>query len=227
MSKQKSKFSDSQRWAIWTAYGMKCAWCKKMLDFTEVEIDCVIPKSVSKIVLNSILKDYELGQDFSMNSLSNWVPACFKCVKSRAKGAFRPVPTLPGLFKLIRNSEQMIDAKIKLIEQQQPIESMLKQLVEKLERGEISREDAESIVAPFLRAVEGAPKTGIEFRLSPIVRLTFSEEGVRVQPAAEIRYEKFVDGMVEGGAWKKKSFDQVRDGETFREGRSRRPGSGA
>ena len=227
MSKQKSKFSDSQRWAIWTAYGMKCAWCKKLLDFTEVDIDFVIPRSVSKIVLNSILKDYELGQDFSMNSLSNWVPACFKCVKSRSKGAFRPVPGLPGLFKLIRNSEQMIEAKIKLIEQQQPVESMLKQLVQKLERGEISREDAESIVAPFLRAVEGAPKTGVEFRLSPIVRLTFSEEGVKVQPPAEIRYEKFVDGMVEGGAWKKKSFDQVRDGEIFREGRSRRPGSGA
>lgn len=227
MSKQKSRYSDSQRWAIWTAYGMKCAWCKKALDFTEAEIDSVIPKSVSKIVLNSIVKDYALGQDFSINSTGNWVSACAKCAKARAKGAFRPVPAMAGIFQMIRNSQQLIDGKLRLIEQQQPIEQMLKQLVEKLERGEISKEDAEALVVPFLQAVEGAPKNAIEFRLSPIVRLTFSEAGVRVQPAAEIRYEKFVDGIVEGGEWKKKSLEQMREGESFREGRPRRPGTGA
>lgn len=227
MSKQKSRFTDSQRWAIWTAYAMKCVWCKKSLDFTEMQVDSVIPKTVSKIILSSMLKDYELAQDFSTNSLANWVSACFKCAKTRARGVFRPVPALPQLFKLIKNNEGLIEAKIRLIDQEPSIESMLKKLVEKLERGEISREDAEAIVAPFLRAVEGSPKAAIEFRLSPIVRLSFSEGGVRVQPPAEIRYEKFVDGIVEGGAWKKKSVEQIRDAEEFREGRQKRPGFGA
>lgn len=226
MAKHKSKFSSSQRWAIWTAYGMKCFWCKKTLDFTECEIDYVIPQSTSKIVLSSLTKDYQLGADFSTSGYANCVAACIPCTKRRAKGPFRTLPALPGWFDIIRQKIAMVEAKVNQIEGEQSIKSLLQALQEKLERGEITREDLERVAGPFLRSVEGTPKGTVEFRLSPVVRIFSSPDGMRLQPPAEIKYEKFVERMVESGDWKRRSTEQLNEGPSFGEGR-RKPRGGA
>jgi hypothetical protein len=131
----KHNFSASQCWAIWTAYGMKCFWCKKALEFTECQIDQVIPKSVTKIVLTSIIKDHNLGADFSTNSYANWVAACKPCSKKRSGSPFRPGPSLPSWFESIRHKAQQVEAKVKRIDGEQLPDSLLRQLVQKLEQG--------------------------------------------------------------------------------------------
>lgn len=223
----KQNFSSSQCWAIWTVYGMKCFWCKKQLEFAECKIDHVIPKTVSKIVLSSIIKEYNLGSDFSASGYENWVPSCSPCLRARAKGAYRPTPALPGLFKLIRINLPKIEAKVDQIERNQSIEAQLREIVQKLESGEVSQEYAEQVIGPFLRSIEGTPNGTVEFRLSESVRLFSSPDGLRMQPISEIRYQKFVEGMVESGDWKRKSTEQIREGPTFGEGRPRRPATGA
>ncbi len=227
MSNHKRKFSDSQRWAIWTVYGMKCFWCKKALEFASCEIDNIIPKATTKIVLKSLAKEYDLGADFSLTGYGNWVPGCRPCIEERSKTAFRPTQVLPGLFKIIRINIPLVEAKVRQIECEQSREALLKQLVEKIEKGEINPEFVKEIIEPFLSGVEVASKTNVEFRLSKSVRLFFSEEGLRMQPPSEIRYEKFVEGLVESSDWKTLSPERIKEGPIFGEGRRRRPGGGA
>ena len=226
-SKNKDRFSSSQVWAIWTAYGMKCFWCKKVLDFTECEVDHVIPKSTSKIVLNSLIKDNNLGADFALSSCANWVAACGPCSKKRAKGQLKLASDLPSWFNIIRNKIPLVEGKIRQIDGDQTLKLQLQELVAKVEKGEVSREFAERVAGPFLRSVEGSPNSNVEFRLGKTTRLFYGPEGLRLQPPSEIQYEKFVDRMVEGGEWKKKGVEQLREGPRFGEGRPRRPGSGA
>jgi hypothetical protein len=63
----------------------------------------------------------------------------------------------------------------------------------------------------------------VEFRFKESSVVFSSPEGIRLQPASEIHYQKMVERIVEGGDWKKKkSVEQLREGG---EGR-RNPGSG-
>lgn len=219
MSKQKHYISDSQKWAIWTVYSMKCFWCKNPLEFSSCRIDCVVPLTTSKIVLRGLVKDFNLGDGFSLSSYENYVAACEACVSTRAKAKFKPTQ-IP--FKLIRETSPFIEAKVTRINAEPSGDRLLRQLVEKLERGEITPETLKSIVEPFLNAVEGSPKTVLEFRLNKSIRLLFNQEGVRMQPLSEIRYENLVDGLVESTEWMEHPSEQINDGPTFGEGRKRK-----
>jgi hypothetical protein len=227
MGKRKSQVSSSQRWAIWTVYGMKCFKCRRPVEFDQCEIARVIPESVSKVVLASLAKDYDLGKDFSVNDSGNLLPFCRACNKGKANTSFRSSTVMQSWFELIRVKAPQVDAKIRLIDGDQTAESCLKLMVEKLERQDISPEDVERVLKPFLQSVEGKPKAIVELRLSDSVRLFFSEEGLRMQPVAEIRYQKFVEGMVESGDWRKRSAEVIREGPAFGEGHARKHRGGA
>lgn len=207
---------------------MKCFWCKRGLNFEECEVDHVIPQSTSKIVLKSMVKDYQLGTDFSIDDYGNWVPSCNACVKLRAKGAYRQSSALPSWFEIVRSKMRIVEAKVHQIEGEQSLESALRTLVEMAERAEITHDAVERIAGPFFKSVEGGSRGTVEFRFNQSVRLLVAPDGVRLVPQSEIRYEKLVDTIVESGDWKKRrSIEEIKEGPGFGEGRSRKPGTGA
>ncbi len=227
MGKRKNSLLPlSLRWAIWTVYGMKCFKCRKAIDFEHCEITKLIPDSLSKIVLQSIVKEHELGSEFNVNENQNLLPACRSCHKQgKSPAAFKQLQ-LKSFFELIRSKLPQVEAKMRLIDGDSSKEGVLKELLEKAERGEIKPEDVEKLKS-FLESVEGKPRAAIELRINDSVRFNYSSEGaLRLQPLSEIRYQKFVEGMVESGDWKRKSPEQIRDGERFHEGR-RPKGGGA
>lgn len=199
---------------------MKCFWCRNPLEFSSCRIDCVVPLTTSKIVLRGLVKDFDLGDDFSLSSYENYVAACEACASARAKAKFKPTQ-IP--FKLIRANSPFIEEKVSRINAEPSAERLLRQLVERLERGEITPETLKNIAEPFLNAVEGSPKTVLEFRLNKSIRLLLNQEGLRMQPLSEIRYEKLVDGIIDSSEWKERPSEQINDGPTFGEGRKRRP----
>ena len=206
---------------------MRCFKCNKAVEFDQCEITRVIPESVSKIVLASLAKDYELGNDFSLNDPGNLVPVCRACNKGKANAGMPPSAVMQSWFKLIRVKAPMVDSKIRLIDGDHAAESSLRLLVEKLERKDISPEDVERVLKPFIQFTEGKPGSTVELRLSDSVRLFFSEAGLRMQPVAEIRYQKFVEGMVESGDWRKKPAEVICEGPSFGERRSSKFRGGA
>lgn len=198
---------------------MKCFRCRQLLEFDKCVICRLIPESTTKIVLKTLIKEYELGNEFSTDSIENLIPCCRPCSKDKAARTFRHSPSLKSWFEMIRSALPQIEAKIKLIDGEQSAEAALRLIAEKLERGELRTEDLEKVVKPFLELAEGRPKDTVELRLSDTVRLFYSVEGLRMQPVSEIRYEKFVDGMLESGEWKRRSPEQIREGPKFGEGR--------
>ncbi len=219
MGKRNNKVSAAQRWALWTVYGMKCFWCKKALEFVECKIDHVIPESTSKIVLARLVKDYQLNADFSLDGYDNLVPSRNTCSKSKSKAGSRPGAMMESWFESIQKNAERVLAKVHQIEADTSAESCLRQLVELLQRGEITPESAERIATPFLSAVEGKAKAGFEFRLSPEICLLYDTDGARLKSVSEIRYQKLVEHIVESGEWKKnQSPEQLREGRTFGEG---------
>lgn len=205
---------------------MKCFWCAKPLEFASCHIDHVIPVSSTKIVLKSLVKDYDLNANFSTSDCENLVPACGECVKNRGGKPFRAAQVLPGFLKLMRVNLPLVEGKVRLIEGAPSTEGLLKQLMERIERGEISPEFVQDVVEPFLESVEGGAKSSLEFRLSESVRMFRSQESWRLIPISELRYEKMVDGLIESSEWKKPAPEQIREGPSFGEGRRRKHPSG-
>lgn len=206
---------------------MKCFKCKRPVEFDRLYVSKVIPESVSKIVLSSLVKDYGLGSDFSASSAENLIPVCPACYKSKSGSLLPPSSSLKSWFEQIRVKLASVDARVNRIDGSKENSERLRLVIEKLEAGKISPEEVERIVRPFLESVEGKPNSPIEIRLSDSVRLSFSESGLAMQAVTEIRYQKFVEGMVESGDWRRKSSEQIREGPRFGEGRTRRPKSGA
>ncbi len=74
------RLSYTYRYALWRAYDMKCFYCKRPVDFLNVEIDHVIPQSLaaSPGALPKIEQEYEITENFpgfSINGLTNLVPS--------------------------------------------------------------------------------------------------------------------------------------------------------
>lgn len=227
MGKNKNQHSFSQRWAIWTVYGMKCFKCSKPLNFLDCQIVRLLPESGNKALLASLIQEHGLAGDFSAKGDENLLPACRACRKTSPDALFKSAALARNWFKLIRLNAEKALAKIKLIDSEPMLESGLKQLIEKLEQGQLSPEDAEKILKPFLESSEGKSRSPIELRLSDAICYRFSEtELVRV-PLSELRYQKFVDGMVESGDWKRKSVERIQEGPGFGEGGLRRRKGGA
>ena len=179
---------------------MKCFRCRKPISFDNCEIARLIPENVTKIVLSSIAKEYDLGSEFNLDGLQNLIPSCRNCKKDRAYKSFRHSAELKSWFEAVREKSEKIDAKIRLIDSEHS--EKLKIISEKLERGSVSPEDLERVLRPFIESVETKPRTNLELHLSDSVRLVYAAEGLKMQAASEIRYQKFVVGMVEGGDWR-------------------------
>lgn len=64
-------FTESEKLAIYSADGEKCFYCSRPVDYSELQIDHVVPEKISAEELKG-LQDV-LPADFAINSIPNWV----------------------------------------------------------------------------------------------------------------------------------------------------------
>lgn len=63
------------RTAIWLAHEKRDMYTSRLIEnFDDLEIDHIIPKSIDSISLADKINKYQLGGNFSINSLENLVP---------------------------------------------------------------------------------------------------------------------------------------------------------
>jgi hypothetical protein len=69
------------RYAIFTIHGERCYQCSIPLDMTTLEIDHVIPRSLSNNNAKYLAALTALGRpkDFRLESYENWLPSCKRC----------------------------------------------------------------------------------------------------------------------------------------------------
>jgi len=110
----KKRLSYAQRYALWRAYDMKCFYCDRPLDFQNLTIDHVIPESLDKEELLSLLNDYEILDnypDFSVNDYTNWVPSDGNSCNIRKGSLIFPKTFTLFLLNRIQNNLPKVEAE--------------------------------------------------------------------------------------------------------------------
>ncbi len=64
---------------MWEAWGSKCYWCSKPVEFSIAQIDHIIPKDVSELRLRELRRAYGLPHDFDIHDPHNLAPICVLC----------------------------------------------------------------------------------------------------------------------------------------------------
>ena len=91
-----TKFDNIIRSALWTSYNYNCFYCTKPLDWDDLQIDHIIPESLTTNPgrLCKIISEYELDNDFSINALCNLVSSHSKCNQRKGDELFNKQTTL-------------------------------------------------------------------------------------------------------------------------------------
>jgi hypothetical protein len=90
------KFSDEERYAVYTVHGEKCYMCGCLVDLLTMEVDHVIPEPLLDDLprLATILKSYGLPADFDLQSFANWLPSCGPCNNRKRSRVFNSTPRI-------------------------------------------------------------------------------------------------------------------------------------
>lgn len=92
----KYRFSNAERWAIFSVYDQHCYICRRPLDFRSMVVDHIIPENLldDGRSLQKILDDLGLSPSFSINDFGNWLPACAPCNLKKSTAIFRSTPLI-------------------------------------------------------------------------------------------------------------------------------------
>jgi hypothetical protein len=82
--------SHAARYAIWEAYGGRCIYCGDLVRYRDVELDHIVPRSVTADDLRALLVAAGLSSDWDVKGLQNTVPSCRSC--NRTKSNHRSSP---------------------------------------------------------------------------------------------------------------------------------------
>lgn len=86
------------RLAAWKAWNERCAWCHNPLDFADLEIDHLIPKSLKGSDRKQALDTHGLPYDYDLDSTDNLAPAHGHPCNSAKAG--KPLPDSPRIALL-------------------------------------------------------------------------------------------------------------------------------
>ncbi|WGW11868.1 hypothetical protein LWF01_17540 [Saxibacter everestensis] len=86
------------RYMLWSIWNYRYYWCSKPKDFTDTQIDHIIPQSVSPSKRTELFKAFVLPDDYDLDDPRNLAPICADCNGPNGKGGnvLAPTPALGG-----------------------------------------------------------------------------------------------------------------------------------
>lgn len=94
------------RFAIFTAWPERCVWCRRPITFKEMEVDHLIPKSLSHAELAEALSLHGLSPTYDVLSEENLAPSCGDCNGNKSQ---RVAPTTPAISMLLEEARERAD----------------------------------------------------------------------------------------------------------------------
>lgn len=107
----KTKFDTSTRFALHEAYQEKCFYCSKPVDWISLHIDHLIPESIDEHKLQDIKAEFDLNEDFEINSIVNLVPSHSTCNQRKNDELFSK-NTVLFYLEITKSKEIIIKSKI-------------------------------------------------------------------------------------------------------------------
>ncbi|MDW5593407.1 HNH endonuclease [Conexibacter stalactiti] len=92
-----------ERLALFLAWSEQCAWCRRPIFFSEMEVEHVIPKSLQGQDLRDALTLHALGENYDLNALENLVPSCGPCNSGKGK---RLAPATPAISLILTTAQE-------------------------------------------------------------------------------------------------------------------------
>ncbi|MFI7167360.1 HNH endonuclease [Rhodococcus erythropolis] len=105
------------RMALLNAWAGRCYQCGKLLDFSDAQIDHVIPTSHSESEREALLADLRDRSDpdvydFDLNAPANLAPICRKCNLEKSN-SFRWSPRFETVFHKVRAKAEKVEAGVR------------------------------------------------------------------------------------------------------------------
>lgn len=140
---KKYKFSQSERFAIWSHHGRACYWCEEPLTLQETTIDHVIPENLLEkpAELTAVLEKFSLPKDFRINDFGNWLPAHDKCNKSKNGKALRLTQMTLGIIDKLQKEAEAVRRKEQKIKTDARKSDALGRIFAAKEAGTITKDD--------------------------------------------------------------------------------------
>jgi 5-methylcytosine-specific restriction endonuclease McrA len=104
------------RVAIWECHNRQCYYCSQQIELKNMQVDHILYEKLEQYPLkrNKVFEQYELDEDFAIDSLENYVSSCVKC--NREKGA-AVLPLNVLALKVAKRLAPKIKQKINEIKQ--------------------------------------------------------------------------------------------------------------
>ena len=144
----KHKFSEAERFTVFTADGGKCFWCGVPLLYRDVQIDHVFPEDLQERAaeLEQVRVNYGLGTDFGLNAFGNWV-TCHQGCNLRKTNTILPnsPSTLFIVSQLRRRATDLEIFRVKFVKNTKR-EHVLAMLSSAMEQGNVEASDIEDLI---------------------------------------------------------------------------------
>jgi hypothetical protein len=142
------------RYALWRAYGMKCFYCGRPVDFNNVTIDHVLPQSLltKPEEAERIIYDYDIREnfpDFSIDGLSNLVPSDGASCNYRKGDMLLPKPATLFYLTLVHRKMPKVLEEISRLANNSQKGRVLGQMSIALEQGSISIDEIMAVLHDF------------------------------------------------------------------------------
>jgi 5-methylcytosine-specific restriction endonuclease McrA len=92
------------RSVLYDVWNCKCYWCGRPKDYTDVQIDHIIPRGTNRRRLQQLIYDYGLPDTFDLHDVRNLAPICSLCNGPSGKGDKEP-PRVPVVLDKLRRAE--------------------------------------------------------------------------------------------------------------------------
>lgn len=92
----KHAFTPAERYAVFKTQGDRCYLDGEPIDMATFQVDHILPEELlnSPERLAEVLKLLGRPEDFEVNSIENWLPACGRCNNRKRNRVFDPSPLI-------------------------------------------------------------------------------------------------------------------------------------
>lgn len=196
----KRRFSDAERWAVFTAYGQHCYLCRRPIDFRSMQVDHVIPEELlaHPTELKDVLANLGLPATFDLNAFGNWLPSCGPCNSKKSTARFEPSLMLQLELQRARELASKAEGLARATVSNRQIGNAFAALQRASANNQIDACELAPLVSDFLRAHPDVarllqdefshtklafmvePEPLLELRLAENAKFVFSDQGINL-----------------------------------------------
>jgi HNH endonuclease len=175
--------SQIERRAVWEAHGKSCAYCRGILEYSELEIDHIVPISIERNA--SAMAEYGIDHSFNFDDFQNFAPSCRICNSRKAAHA---IGRASIELKIAQRVQPNIHARIKQLEKESLADNARFNFSQALRTGIISEADVN------LALSEGRPATTVA---TPVGSLTHALTQLQVGDVSDADYDRILNMRVD------------------------------